>query len=246
MKNVVKLAVLALLVGMFSGCDFILDPEAPTPTKAQMKDMWKVTAVYDNDAPKENIVESLQLGLGDVHVPFIFNMKDKNDFNTTAGPLFLYMVYGDSKWTQITGQIDQVFDYADKDAISSGTWALGDEVEETFMIEVKLQPPGFGSLVSVIERIFGASSFSQKMDQYALHMFKFVEVSFEGDKMIWKITESTETEYYTETFDEQQGKLVDIPFVIQGNKFSRCRIEFESFDATNYAGQTWFQNLTSF
>ncbi len=244
MKNVVKLAVLALLVGMFSGCDFILDPEAPTPTETLMQEnMWEVTAVYDENDPYKNIADSLRLGLGNAEVPFVFNMKDLNDFNSTAGPLFLYLVYGDSKWTNIAGKVDQVFDYLDADAIASGTWGLGSGVVSTFMFEVKLQPPGFNSLVSVIEDLFGLQAFSQKIDKYALHKFKKVEVSFEGDKMIWEVTDQVETEYTTQVWSDAQSDLVEIPFAIEGNNYSRCIIEFEKFRPITSSESQWYKNL---
>lgn len=42
----------------------------------------------------------------------VMQLTDDNGMVGTIGPMFMYVVYGDSRRVDIAGAIDQVFDYA--------------------------------------------------------------------------------------------------------------------------------------
>lgn len=227
MKKIVKLMGVALLLGMFSGCGLIDDlADDPTPTETLMKEgMWKVTAVYDDANPGVNIVDTLQLGFAGTKVPFVFNMKDMDELTCTGGPLFLYLVYGRSNWTEFMGKMDQVFNYIDGEAVTTGEWGIGDGVVSKFTIELKLQPPGLNSMLSAINKILGLDALTQKIDKYVIHKFYDVDVTLEGSKMIWELTDETRGKYFT-----QNQYLDDVEWIqVNPQNFSRCRIVFEKW-----------------
>ncbi len=50
-------------------------------------------------------------------------MDDANSVNSTLGPLFMWIVYGDSKFISVTSKIDEVFKYADLQ-LTEGEWFI--------------------------------------------------------------------------------------------------------------------------
>jgi len=227
MKNVVKLTVLALLVGMFSGCTWLLESlDDPTPTATLMEGVWEVTAVYNMDDgadSKVNMVDSIGLGYGNVQVPFYVHMLEDGDVHTTAGPLFLYLVYGNSNYTNFFGKLDEVFKYNDLET-TNGDWLIQDGIQDDFEIQMKLMPPSMGSLTSILE-LFGVNT--QKIRTFLQHHFSNVTVEIDDsdpDTMVWEWTDDVTGTYFT----QGSSLLKSDPWLgFDATRYTRCRIVFE-------------------
>ncbi|MBI4645441.1 MAG: hypothetical protein HY738_02320 [Bacteroidia bacterium] len=48
------------------------------------------------------------------YFPTFIHLDDNNSVNSTAGPLFMYIVYGKSRFVEIVSKLDQAFSYADE------------------------------------------------------------------------------------------------------------------------------------
>jgi hypothetical protein len=75
-----------------------------TATKIRMQGNWELTSAVD--ASGQDIRSKVAFPVT------VMQLTDDNGMVGTIGPMFMYVVYGDSRWVDIAGAIDQVFDYA--------------------------------------------------------------------------------------------------------------------------------------
>jgi hypothetical protein len=133
--------------------------------------------------------------------------------------LFMYVVYGPSKYVDIASKIDQVFNYSTL-TFNGGEFFIGDGVQERFTLEMKLEGlPGLKTLNTLLELLGIPQSW---LNVVVYHKFMDVKVSFSGNKntMTWEIDEYTKAVYNTK---DQYGNYV----LWQGwpvNNFQRCKI----------------------
>ncbi|HRY32276.1 MAG TPA: hypothetical protein P5531_04855 [Bacteroidales bacterium] len=180
-----------------------------TPTKQKMEGVWEVTAAYDQEG--KNILAPLE-------VPVIaFHLSSDNTVISTAGPMMMYIVYGDNKYTQIASTVDQVFNYASLD-FTGGEFFVGDGVQDRFTLEMKLEGlPGQKTLTTLLDLLGISQSW---LNVVIYHKFMDVGVRFNYDdtQMTWDFDNITKAVYNTK---DQYGNYI----LWQGwpvNNFSRC------------------------
>jgi hypothetical protein len=204
----VNLSILSFVIAVFffAGCT-----KDKTPTKTLMQGIWTVKHVYDGSGNDHS---------SQVNFPITaFWLSDDNSVSSTAAPLMMYVVYGDSKFTQIASDIDQVFKYTGVD-YTGGEFFVADGVVEKFTLEMKLQGlPGQHALTDLLSLLGINSSFLQVV---VYHKFIDVGVTFADDNntMTWTIDDNTTALYNTK---DSQGN-----YVLWGgwpvNNFTRCTI----------------------
>lgn len=183
MKTNIVCVGAVLLIG--TGCEFM---NMPT-TKEKMMGVWQVTAA--NDDHGVSILSAISFPVT------AFQLADANSVNSTAGPMFMNIVYGNSKYTQIASQIDQVFDYTQL-SLTEGEWFIEGGYPDRFTIEMKLQGlPGQGALTTLLNALGIAQNY---LDATVYHKFMDVNVSFEGEDdsvMVWEFDNVTTAVYNT-------------------------------------------------
>jgi len=193
--------------------------EEPVPTKTQMQGVWTVTNVY-NDLGAD-ITSRVQFPV------VAFSLSSDNTIVSTAGPLIMYVVYGDSKYTQIASDVDQVFNYASLSFNGGEYFVAGGEVDR-FTIEMKLEGlPGQKALTQLLNMLGIAQNY---LDVVIYHKFMNVKIEFDstGNQMTWTIDDQTTATYNTK---DQYGNYV----LWQGwpvNNFSKCRIVLKKQSVT--------------
>lgn len=199
-------AVVISVVGFFS-----CEPIDETPTKSKMEGVWMVTAVYDSSG--KNIVDKFEFPV------VAFHLSSDNTVISSAGPMIMYIVYGNNKYTQIASKVDQVFNYAGL-SFNGGEFFVGGGVQERFTLEMKLEGlPGQKALTTLLD-LLGISN--DYLDMVVYHKFMDVKVSFNGDdsQMTWIWDSQTRAVYNTK---DNYGN-----YVLWGgwpvNNFQRCRV----------------------
>lgn len=98
-KNLRLLILPLILLTILTSCK-----EDKVQTKAKMEGCWTATSI--TNASGQDITSK-------VSVPIVaFHLSSDGTIISTAGPLIMYIVYGENKYTQIASSIDQVFNYA--------------------------------------------------------------------------------------------------------------------------------------
>jgi hypothetical protein len=184
--NIARAGILigaVLLIG--TGCDFM---NMPT-TKEKMMGVWQVTSATDDHGV--SILNAISFPVT------AFQLAEANSVNSTGGPMFMNIVYGNSKYTQIASQIDQVFDYTQL-TLTEGEWFIEGGYPDRFTIEMKLQGlPGQGSLTTLLNALGIAQNY---LDVTVYHKFNDVKVTFEDGSdsvMVWKFDNTTTAVYNT-------------------------------------------------
>ncbi|MCX7697185.1 MAG: hypothetical protein N2Z72_05760 [Bacteroidales bacterium] len=210
MKNVL---VSFLMIFLMSSCDLLLEEEPPT--KSSMEGVWKVTRVVDQESGKD-ITNMINFPIT------AFHLSSDGTIISTAGPLFMYIVYGENKYTQIASKIDQVFNYASLD-FNGGEFFVGGGVQKSFTIEMKLEGlPGQKALTMLLEMIGIGNDY---LDVVIYHKFMDVHIDFSEDynKMYWTFDNRTKAVYNTKdnygNYVLWQGWPVDV--------FRKVRITLE-------------------
>lgn len=205
-------AVLAALI--LTSCE-----KEPTPTKLLMQGNWQLTAATD---------ESGNDILNKVSFPVtVIQLTDDNGMLGTQAPLATRIVYGDTKWVEVSGKMNQVFDYANL-RFNTGEFFVGEGVVDNFTVEFKLQATAIaGGALSDLLTIFGVGN--GWLQQTVYHKYTNVKVSFPGedkafsnkdderDVMIWEFTNETQGHY---NYKDSQGN----PLLWQGwpvDKFAK-------------------------
>ncbi|MCF8295954.1 MAG: hypothetical protein K9J13_00295 [Saprospiraceae bacterium] len=217
--TIFAIVLLATVALVFTAC---IKEEVQTPTNELMQGVWELTQVTENDS---NITSQFT-GI----FPTFIHLDDMNSVNSTAGPLFMYIVYGKSKFINITSQIDNVFNYSNL-SFTSGEWFIDkNEVVDNFTIEMKLKFPTTSTITTLLDAM-GVSLggvVDDILDAIIYHKFRNVRVEINDDDpetMIWEFDDLVIAEYNTK---DSQGDYV----LYQGTGFgvdsySRCRLVFK-------------------
>jgi hypothetical protein len=197
---------------LFSSCEKEKDP---TPTKTKMEGVWVVSEAYDSAGV--SILPKMQNSL----LPLTaFYLSSDNTVLSTAGPMVTYLVYGDSKFTQIASNINQWFNYANL-TFNGGEFFVADGTPDRFALEMKLEGIGGGvtNTLAEILSLFGIQA--QWLKTVVYHKFMDVGVSFNdaGDKMSWSFDNSTYAAY---NMKDNNGNYV-LWYGWPISKFSKCR-----------------------
>lgn len=223
MKNwkIFMLFVLPLAV-MQTACT-----DEPPPTKTLMQGNWEL--VEATDAQGQDIKSKIAFPVT------VMQLTDDNGMVGTIGPMFTYIVYGPSKWIEVSAKIKQVFDYANF-RFNTGEFFVESGQVNTFTVEGKLQATAAaGGLKDILEILGVGQGYFQ---QTIYHKFMGVSVSFptkesssviggnqkkEYNTMVWELTGSTVGAY---NYKDGNGNYV----LWQGwpvDKFTRARFVFE-------------------
>ena len=220
MKRAITLNWLfAVLVIPFflTSCD---KEDKPTPTNQLMEGVWKVTLV--KDANDSNITSKVSPLL----VPNLIYLNSSNGVSSTAGPLFMYIVYGDSKFISVVSQLDQAFKYSDADfGLTMGEWGIKkEEVTDHFSIEMKMKFPTVQTITDILN-MMGISP-PAFIESVIYHRFTNVKVDIDDsnkDEMFWTFDNSTTPIYNIK--DENLNYVLWTG--VTTSSFSRCTIKLE-------------------
>lgn len=186
MKKHLLLLSALFMTFAFTSCDLLEDEP---PTKTQMEGVWKVTNAVDMNAGTDITSR--------VNFPITaFHLSSDGTIISTSGPLMMYVVYGDSKYTQIASSIDQVFNYASLN-FNGGEFFVGGGVQTRFTLEMKLEGlPGQAALTTLLELIGIGNDY---LDVVVYHKFMDVKIDFSEDynTMYWEIDDGTTAVYNT-------------------------------------------------
>lgn len=196
----------------FSSCKKEKDE---TPTKTKMEGVWVISEAYDSAGV--NILPKMQNSL----LPLTaFYLSSDNTVLSTAGPMVTYLVYGDSKFTQISSNINQWFNYANL-TFNGGEFFVADGTPDRFALEMKLEGVGGGATNTLAEILSLFNVEAQWLKTVVYHKFINVGVSFndDGDKMTWVWDNQTTARY---NMKDQYGDYV-LWYGWPVSKFQKCR-----------------------
>ncbi len=187
-KIIIGFVCIAFAIG-FSTCE--LEEEKPTPTRELMQGVWEITEAYDLEAD-DTITDKTTVLYSGIH------LSSDGTVISTAGPLVTYLVYGDSKWTQISSIVDQVFNYANLSFNGGDYFTKDDRVFDRFTLEMKLE--GIGGSKS-LEDLLSIFNINEEWMKTVVH-HKFYDVKIEVDEddpdyMVWTFDETTTPSYNT-------------------------------------------------
>jgi hypothetical protein len=203
--------IMLLAVILFSSCDDLFKKEQPT--KSAMEGVWQADMVVNSEG--QDITKQLAFPI------IAFHLSSDNTVISTAGPLTMFVVYGQNKYTEIASKIDQVFNYA-KLSFNGGEFFVGGGVEDRFTLEMKLEGlPGQGALTTLLGMIGIGNDY---LDVVIYHKFMDIKVTFRDDyrSMIWEFDNTTKAIYNTK---DKYGNYV----LWQGwpvHNFQKCKIYF--------------------
>ena len=211
------MSIVISIAFLFSSCK---KEKEPTPTNQLMEGVWKVVEV--RDANDSNVTTKVSPLL----VPNLIQFNSTNGVISTSGPLFMYIVYGDSKFMNIASQLDQAFKYSDSNfGLTEGEWGiLKEKVTDNFTIEMKLKFP----TVQTIEDILNMMGINPPafFESVIYHKFMKVKVQIDDnnkDEMWW--------DFNNETIPEYNIKDQYLHYVlwtgVSTSSFSRCRVRLQ-------------------
>jgi hypothetical protein len=206
--NYLSLTLILSAVLLLNSCELLKEEE--TPTKTRMIGTWEVVEAYNEK--DDSIIKQISFPTT------VFNLGSDNSVVSTAGPMFMYIVYGGSKYTEIASKIGQVFKYVEMDFNNGGEWFIkNDGVVNKFTIEMKLEGlPGQSAFKDILSLLGVKSSF---LDITIYHKFTDIYVNMIDDEtMEWRFTYDTFAEYNTK---DEYGKYV-LWNGISTNSFSKC------------------------
>jgi len=203
-----------LFIAVISFSLLSCEKDAPTPTKSRMEGaVWVVTEAYDSSGA--NILDKFQNPI----IPITaFHLSSDNTVLSTAGPMVTYLVYGDSKWTEVSAVVDQIFNYANL-SFNGGEYFVADGVVDRFALEMKLEGVGGSNTLETILNIFNIQA--QWLETVVYHKFLDVKVSFNdaNDRMTWEFDNTTWAKY---NMKDSYGE-----YILWGGwpvtKFSKCK-----------------------
>jgi hypothetical protein len=228
MKKALSFLFIGLTLATLQSCT-----QEETPTKLAMQGNWELVSA--KDAAGNDITSQIAFPVTAIQ------LTDDNGMLGTQGPMFTRVVYGDSKWIEVSAKIKQVFDYANL-RLNTGEFFVGENVQQTFTVEAKLQATAAaGGVLSDILQLVGVNtSFFQ---QVIYHKFTNVKVSFPnnvqrdgflaGNKknddayntMVWEFTDATQAFYNYK--DAQGNSIVWNGFPV--TNFKRGTYTFQKF-----------------
>lgn len=210
MKKKLHLLILPLvLLAIFSSCK----KEEAFQTKQNMEGVWTATNV--TNAAGQDITSR-------VSIPVVgFHLSSDGTIISTAGPLMMYVVYGENKYTEIASQIDQVFNYATY-SFNGGEFFVGADEQKSFTLEMKLEGIAGTKTLKTLLQLMGIDA--SYLEFVVYHKFMNVGIDFadNNNTMIWTIDGST-----TATYNK---KDVNGNYVLWNgwpvNSFQHCTIRF--------------------
>lgn len=166
-----------------------------TPTRTRMQGNWHLTSAQDESG--NDILSAVAFPVTAIQ------LTDDNGMLGLQAPLFTRIVYGPSKWIQISADIEQVFDYLHYQ-FSTGEFFVAEGVTDRFTVEAKLKATAaLGDVVDILN-IMGIQA--QWLQSTIYHKFIDVKVTFSGDNtMIWEFDSQTQGAYNTK---DSQGNYV--------------------------------------
>lgn len=215
-----NLALLLSVAFLFNSCE--LEEEQPTPTNELMEGVWEVTEIYNaNGVEKRDELFTTVF-------PSYIQLTDQESVNSTLGPLFMYLVYGESGFINVTGKLTEVFNYADLQ-LTEGDWFIDkNKVVDKFTIKVKLRIPT-GEVINEVFELLNAGLpeiLEDAVDVIVHHKFRDVTVTVSDDnpdRMVWEFTDETVGSY--NTMDKYGDPVLYIG--IDSKSFQRSRIVLE-------------------
>jgi hypothetical protein len=205
-KFLAQLTLVAVFIIYISGCKKDI-----RPTKSSMEGVWTVSHVYDENG-NDNASR--------LNFPITaFHLSSDNTVISTAGPLIMYIVYGDNKYTQIASKIDQVFNYAGLD-FNGGEYFVAGGSPDRFTLEMKLEGlPGQKSLTDLLDMLGIGQDY---LDIVIYHKFQDVGIEFSADynTMTWYFDEKTTAIYNTK---DNNGNYV-LWYGWPVSNFTRCSV----------------------
>jgi hypothetical protein len=210
MRKLTNLFFLSLiLVFTFNSCT--KESDIP-PTRTSMEGVWTVTNVVT--AQGADITSRINFPIT------AFYLSSDGTILSTAGPLMMYIVYGDSKYVQIASSLDQVFNYATL-TFNGGEFFVGSGEQKTFTLEMKLEGvAGTKTLVTLLGLMGIDASF---LEFVIYHKFMNVGIEFTDDykTMIWDINTGTTATYNKK--DQYGNYILWNGWPVSG--FQRCTIK---------------------
>jgi len=182
MRKSLRLLILSLVLStILTSCK-----EDAVQTKEKMEGCWTATSV--TNAQGQDITSK-------VSVPIVaFHLSSDGTIISTAGPLITYIVYGESKYTQIASTIDQVFNYATL-SFNGGEYFVGSDEQKNFTLEMKLEGISGTKTLKTMLQMFGLEASFLEFVVY--HKFLNVGVEFADNynTMIWTVDDGTTAAY---------------------------------------------------
>jgi hypothetical protein len=217
LRKINHLVILVIVFSViFSGCEV----EEP-PTKVLMQGTWELTEAYDDDG--YDILNSVAFPVSAIQ------LTDDNGMLGTQGPMFTYVVYGGSKWIEVSGKIKQAFDYANF-RFNTGEFFVEGGNPDRFTVEAKLQATAVAGGLSDILTALGIGQ--GWIQQVIYHKFINVKVTFpkselgslskERNTMIWEFDNQTTGAYNYK--DSQGNNLVWLGFPTES--FTKSKFVF--------------------
>ena len=183
-RNIILFSVVVFIIGLFNSCEKLAQDQPPT--KTCMEGAWKVAKVYNSTG--QDITAQLSYPV------VAFHLSSDQTVISTAGPLIMYIVYGQNKYTQIASSIDQVFNYTTLD-FNGGEFFIDGGVQSRFTLEMKLEGlPGQKAITTLLSLLGVGNNY---LDVVVYHKFMNVGVSFSTDykTMYWDFDASTSAIY---------------------------------------------------
>ncbi len=216
--NLLKITIISMVLALvISSCEQL----EPTPTHELMQGVWEIDAVYDEEG--KNITDEVTTIL-----PAYIHLDDKNSVNSTCGPLFMYIVYGKSRFINVVSRVDEVFDYADL-SFTEGEWFIKKSGQTNlFTCEIKMKFPGMNTLESILSDMGNINlGFLDEMIESVIY-HKFIDINidvsdYDPDKMIWRIDDNTKPIYNTKN---QYGDYV-LWNGVSLDAYTRCEIHWK-------------------
>lgn len=198
---------------------FLASCEKEIPTKERMQGTWQLVSASDSSG--QDITSKIAFPVT------VIQLTDDNGMLGTQGPMFTHIVYGGSKWIEISAKIKQTFDYANF-RFNTGEYFVEGGTPDRFTVEAKLQATAAAGGLTDILNILGIGS--AWLQQVVYHKFIDVKVTFNEDKskdaedlMTWEFDTQTSAVY---NYKDAQGNLL----LWQGwpvNKFGRATFTFK-------------------
>ncbi len=219
-KIIFKTLIFIIAVGFLSSCEEV---DNPTPTNELMQGVWELTEAYDaGDNGDNDIINKVS----PLAVPNLISLNSTNGVFSTSAPLFMYIVYGDSKFMEVSSQLDQAFLYADSDfGLTQGEWSLTKgKTTDHFAIEMKMKFPTAQTITTLLNMMnITPPAF---VESVIYHKFVNVKVEIDDknpDVMWWTFDDETIPEYNIK--DENLNYV--LWHGVSTNDFSRCTLKFE-------------------
>jgi len=183
-KFILSIIIFFSIQLIFSSCEEL--EQIKPPTKTSMEGVWKATLVTNSNG--DDITSQLSFPV------VAFHLSSDGTVISTAGPLIMYIVYGQNKYTQIASSIDKVFDYSTL-SFNGGEFFIGGGQQSRFTLEMKLEGlPGQKALTTLLGLIGVGNDY---LDVVVYHKFMNVAVNFSNNyqTMTWTIDEGTSAVY---------------------------------------------------